>query len=428
VPAKELSTYRRIAWIEGSLLLAVTFFLLFPTLFIAGTILALLLVMGIWLSPLALKPRSLIPVTPFNIALLFWSLTLIVGILVTADPDLALPKATSLILGLVVWRYLAWSRQERQWLGWGMLGFVLLGLGFTVVGALSANWLSKVPVLTDIVGLFPVGALAFLEAGTHPNELAGTILVYFPLLLSLLIGWRPQRLYRAALVSMILLIIGTGSLLVLTQSRSGWLGGLGSFFLLLLFWGVILPRSSKRRVVWLGLAVFSVVLATSLALIGPERLQVLWEEPPRETAIGTLTSLNFRREVWQWAIAGIKEFPFTGSGLGSFRRVVVRLYPINLPPDYDIAHAHNIFFQVALDVGLPGLIAYLALLMLAGTVAWQVARQDEALRPFALGLLAGLAGLHIYGLTDALAPGAKPGLLFWAALGLLAAMRRIQQA
>jgi putative inorganic carbon (HCO3(-)) transporter len=157
-------------------------------------------------------------------------------------------------------------------------------------------------------------------------------------------------------------------------------------------------------------------------------LQVLWEEPPRETAIGTLTSLNFRREVWQWAIAGIKEFPFTGSGLGSFRRVVVRLYPINLPPDYDIAHAHNIFFQVALDVGLPGLIAYLALLMLAGTVAWQVARQDEALRPFALGLLAGLAGLHIYGLTDALAPGAKPGLLFWAALGLLAAMRRIQQA
>jgi hypothetical protein len=39
--------------------------------------------------------------------------------------------------------------------------------------------------------------------------------------------------------------------------------------------------------------------------------------------------------------------------------------------------------------------------------------------------MAGLVALHVYGLTDALAPGSKPGLIFWLALGLLAVAERL---
>ena len=39
----------------------------------------------------------------------------------------------------------------------------------------------------------------------------------------------------------------------------------------------------------------------------------------------------------------------------------------------------------------------------------------------------GLVGLHIYGLTDALALGSKPGIAFWMALGLLAALPQAVQ-
>ena len=56
-----------------------------------------------------------------------------------------------------------------------------------------------------------------------------------------------------------------------------------------------------------------------------------------------------------------------------------------------------------------------------------VARQDARLRPLALGLLAGLVALHVYGLTDALAPGSKPALIFWCALGVLAALEKIDR-
>ncbi len=141
-----------------------------------------------------------------------------------------------------------------------------------------------------------------------------------------------------------------------------------------------------------------------------------------ETAVGNLGTITFRSEVWRWGILAVSDFPFTGTGLGSFRQVIHRFYPTTIAPTYDIAHAHNIFLQAALDVGLPGLVAYAALLLLAGYVGWQAARRSDYWRPVALGLLGGLIALHIFGLTDALALGAKPGLLFWWALGLLTAL------
>jgi putative inorganic carbon (HCO3(-)) transporter len=160
-------------------------------------------------------------------------------------------------------------------------------------------------------------------------------------------------------------------------------------------------------------------------MIGPERLQQLWVDPAQETVLGRLNSIGFRQEVWRWMAVAIGDFPFTGTGLGTFRRVAPRLYPLNVPFTYDISHAHNIFGQVALDVGLPGLVAYMALLLLAGAMGWQVARRDEGLRPLAIGLVTGLIALHLYGLTDALALGSKTSLLFWLILGNLTAMKRV---
>jgi putative inorganic carbon (HCO3(-)) transporter len=82
--------------------------------------------------------------------------------------------------------------------------------------------------------------------------------------------------------------------------------------------------------------------------------------------------------------------------------------------------------QTAVDLGLPGLVAYLALLLIAWASCWRCARRgDPSIRPTALGLAAGLVGLHVYGLVDALAPGSKPGLAFWLALGLIAALARV---
>ncbi len=59
-------------------------------------------------------------------------------------------------------------------------------------------------------------------------------------------------------------------------------------------------------------------------------------------------------------------------GVGTFRRLVPLIYPYFLiSPDTDIAHAHNHLLQVGLDLGLPGLISYVALWLLAGVMLWR---------------------------------------------------------
>ncbi len=145
---------------------------------------------------------------------------------------------------------------------------------------------------------------------------------------------------------------------------------------------------------------------------------------PVEEVVGSIT-LEDRVEIWSRALYGVQDFPFTGCGLGAFRRVVPVLYPLfTVPPDTDIGHAHNIFLQTALDLGIPGLVAYLAISGIALALCWRVAQRGGEGRALALGLAGGLVALHVYGLTDALALGSKPAVAFWYALGLVAALSR----
>ena len=69
-----------------------------------------------------------------------------------------------------------------------------------------------------------------------------------------------------------------------------------------------------------------------------------------------------RQQVWFYGLVAIRGFPFTGMGLNVFRKALPLLYAVYpIPRDVDFVHAHNHLLQAAIDPGLPGLIAYLAL-------------------------------------------------------------------
>jgi len=139
--------------------------------------------------------------------------------------------------------------------------------------------------------------------------------------------------------------------------------------------------------------------------------------------VSTVT-LEERMEIWNRALYAIQDFAFTGCGLGTFRRVVWVLYPpLLISPNFDFGHAHNVFLQVALDLGLPGLVAYLGLTATALWIGWQIARSANCShRWLGLGIVGALVAFHVYGLTDAIALGARPGLAFWILLALVAAL------
>ena len=152
--------------------------------------------------------------------------------------------------------------------------------------------------------------------------------------------------------------------------------------------------------------------------------------------VDNVSTLNGRLEIWSRALYGIQDFPFTGMGMNNFRVIVHLLYPLfTISPDVDIAHAHNHILQAALDLGLPGAIAYIALWLGAGWMVWRVVRKTAEgrrsggaeERVLAIGLGGMLAASFTYGLFDAVALGAKPGFIWWFALGLLAALYQQQK-
>lgn len=408
-------------WIifEGVVLLIAAPFLFFPDFLPIGTLAALVMLAFVWLFSL----RSVVfPPTPFNLVILLLGVALMVGILTSADPAETLAKATGVILGLAVWRFMVVGIQTGGHVSLGVAGMLVAGISLSLLGVASLQGLVKIPLLAD---LNPFQGLGIQGLGGHINQVGGLICLYLPLLVSLSLFPPPMRHRQRLRIILVAATVVTAGILILSQSRSGWIGASAGVFLLLVLWGSLLPSSGERLVIRLAIAAVVVGGVTLILWVGPRTVLDLWLNPPQDTVVGTLTTLNYRKVLWPWAITAIGDFPFSGIGLGAFQQVITRLYPLPMSPDVDVSHAHNIFFQTALDVGLPGLIVYLALLFVTAAVGWQLARREDAFRTVSLGLLCGLASVHIYGLADAQVLGSKPGLVFWMALGLLAAMNKV---
>ena len=396
---------------------------MFPTARPFLTALFLLPLLGVWL--VRIWRRDPLPVTPWNGAMLVLLLMVCVGASVTAFPTLMVPKAAGILLGGATWGYLTRLGVRGVPYRWLALGLPLLGLGVVALGVLTTDWPTKVPLLGTLLTHLPAVLLRIPDApdiGVHANELGGALVPFVPLALSMAMGWvtaqgvaGKMRLPAYALVGM---GVVAAVLVALSQSRSAWIGALAGGAAVIAAWAWTTPSRRLSIALGLGLGVGVLGVVVLAVGLGADRIQGYLEEPAQIAALGGLSTLGFRVEVWRWAVTAIGDFPFTGCGLGAFREVGRLLYPMNIAPDYDYAHAHNIFLQMALDVGLPGLIGYLAILAVSVRSLWRVVRGSSELRPLGIGLLGGLVALHSYGLTDALAPGAKPGLVFWYVLGL----------
>ena len=414
---------------------AVAPLLVFPTLRPRWTAAALMGLVAWWLLRWAVRGEPW-PLTPFNGALLLFALMVPVGIWASAMPDLTLPKAAGLVLGLAVFRTVALAVDSPHRLNLALALFCLIGLAILAVGVLGARWSAKVGPLYALTQHIPwlIQGLPESQAeAVNPNQLAGALTLYLPLALALVFGWRFSR--RAitgplfGLLGSILFLALVAGTLLLTQSRSGWMGGAAGILALLSLAGL---TARRRWACWLGgmLPVLAVLAVVALILhLGPQQLgeSLFGKESasPVEEVVGAIT-LEGRVEIWSRAFYAIQDFPFTGCGLGAFRRVVPVLYPMfTVPPDTDIPHAHNIFLQTALDLGIPGLIAYLALVGTALAACWQVAVKRNGMeKAVALGLAGSLIAFHAYGMTDALALGSKPAVAFWFALGIIGGMER----
>jgi putative inorganic carbon (HCO3(-)) transporter len=403
--------------IEWACLLLITPFLLFAT---PSRAPLLLVIPALWgLRRLVLG--RFVPCTQVNVPVLMLMVMGGVGFCVSPNPGWSQLKINSLLLGVGLLYATADLLKPADRLRWVPAGVIAVSFSFLVLGLLGTKWALKIPQLTAMaaglpgeIGWFPEG-----ETTLNPNVIGGALLWVLPFSLSLL-WWTMRREahrwgWAAAEGLVTLLSLG---LLFLTQARGAWLGFMASLLALLVAAGGRLGRIGAFL-----LLITLVVLATFSSASLRQAMQVDAES----ARILSIVSMEQRLEIWSRAQYAIADFPLTGPGLDVFQYVIPVMYPLfQARPDMLVPHAHNEFLQVALDMGLPGLVAWQALYIVIFWMLWRAYRRgrDGLIQALALGSGGTLIAHLVYAMTDCAVLDAKPNIVFWVVVGLSIALHQ----
>ena len=384
-------TFSLLALIGGLLAIA------WPSQWIGGAIVLVGLVYGTAVGGLPHTPLRW-PIGLLVLLALF-SLTLI-----TADPAATQHASNWLAASFAGYALvLSWantpSRQQT-----GVILLVLMGVGLACAAPFITTW-GKVKIT-----LIPTAVYTFWPTvandTVHPNTLASAFLLLLPLPAAWVFAhWhtRPASWWGASAALLLMALM-----FLLTQSRAGYIALAISFILLL--WVAQWRKTA-------GLLTLALLLGTAILTFAPTP-----ELSSLDTAVDT-GSWQFRLFVWNHTLRLLSDFPFTGVGMGAFNLVSERLYPF---PSLDDKGTHNLYLAIAADMGLPALMAYLAILGNTGWMAWRVSQRPSEKPslplPLTHGLAIGLLALHLHGLFDNTLWSTRLAFLPWLFIGLLNAI------
>jgi putative inorganic carbon (HCO3(-)) transporter len=405
------------------------------------TVLALALIPLLWAGR-RLARGYLLPRTPLDWPIVLMATMIPVGLLASPYITWGAGRSAFLIYGIALYYAVVdWIDDPRR-LDIVLSLYLLAGAGMSLFALAGTDWQYKFPFLGDLTQALPhiANALSRDQTGFHPNIVAGALLwIIFPLLALLLspgrdglspaprgsrfVAWLSDITYYP--IPLILLLTLTGGTLLLTQSRGALasaVAGVG-----LLAW----LRWPRLRPVIATMAVFAVALV-SIALT-LEISQGKQSITPGDFSVSAADNFAVRIDTWQSALRAISAHPLEGVGLDAFRHLLPTAYPVaSIPDTYDIGHAHNQFLQAALDLGLPGLLAYLTIWLAAARMLWLVLVPGIPLSPhsprlayLAAGFAAALFASFLHGMIDVVVTVSKPGALFWVMLAIITALRHL---
>lgn len=215
------------------------------------------------------------------------------------------------------------------------------------------------------------------------------------------------------------------------HGRRAWALRNASVTLLLLLCAA--AYTTLNRTVWLGIAVELVLMGALVAL--REGLPSLRAKTFAALAIiltvsaaGLMTAVtqaerekvseDARLALWPAVVEHIKERPLIGYGFGrgQLRQPLYTQFDNRL-----LWHAHNLFLETMVQLGLTGLVLLLILLGATVREGWRLARSSDALATACgIALLGVVAGMLIRNMTDMLWVRHN-ALVYWAVLGVLLA-------
>ncbi len=288
--------------------------------------------------------------TPADAPLLFLLLAAAAGLYLSPDRSAASDAFWRLLLGIAIFYGLANGIRDRRGLLWLSFAVAAGGVGLVLLTLLGTRWDAvRLLSLPDLYGRLPE-LLRDPQDGQpfHPRVMAMGLATLFPAVLAITLSGADRRLRLAAGAATLAIAL----MLLLTQPVQALLGaGCAVLFLALAWsrWFLLLPV---------------VVAAAAIAI--PSALNYdLRALAARLLSVGDVAGIGvaLRLDMWGRALAMIHDMPFTGIGLNAFPAIQINFYPgYLLGPE---PHAHNLYLQLALDLGFPGLLAFLWLLVAA---------------------------------------------------------------
>ncbi|MDF2634765.1 MAG: hypothetical protein K0R78_1639 [Pelosinus sp.] len=240
---------------------------------------------------------------------------------------------------------------------------------------------------------FPDLKMRVFSTLENPNLLAGFLVTMMAIASGL--GYKSGEIKSKWIYSALVILFG--GCLILTYSRGAWL----SVLAIVAMYGIL----CNRKIFWLLLFLPVIAFFAHDALL--ERLMSIMNP--------TDTSSTLRIALWESTIAMIINKPFLGIGWGAYWMVY---------PDYDffinnantkIFHAHNMYLNIAAEIGIPGLITFLA--MMYGHLRLALASIKGSAQYWSSGIMLGIVGaifgLIVNGFTDYVLFNIQLSMLFW---------------
>jgi len=360
---------------------------------------------GIWFTVIACLPwvlRASARSFPFRRTVFDWLiavfvLTAAIGYWAAYDKDTASKKFWVLLLAVLL--YYALSGQPRENLGWVARIFFSIGVGVSIYFFLTHDFIAlprKLPWVNSI-GLWIMQVRPPVPwKPIHPNYVAGIAAITAPF--AFYPKWRSgksaDRWGSALQVLLSLGLMLMGFTLVMTTSRGVFLAIIAATGTWVLW--IILERSRwnlKRETVFPILVFGYLILVVAFLYAGPASFTGAADE---QSSYGSRN----RSEVLTGSINILRDFPFTGGGLGAFPGLY-SYYVLGIPLFY-IPNSHNLFLDVAIEQGVFGGLSYLIFYLSSiWIVSYFIARTQSAeIKIFGWLTLLALIIAFVHGMVD----------------------------
>lgn len=289
-------------------------------------------------TALLLVRRKQRPEFPFWLPWAIYTAIALTSVSYSVDPSYSLRNIQSELWygALLLIACASWSRQSRSF---GNFLLVLIAVNallelVTYSFARFGDGMEKVQHLPPLA-----------RAGVNSNFLVSVL----PFL-ALAIWWfRREKRMAIAFAAAALIAVDLGAL-VISYNRQSFVAVLAS----VLCAGIL---TLSYRFTWRRMAVFLALILLASSLLG---IQLARRSDTGNVDKSAVTS-DVRWRLWAFSLDKIANKPMTGTGFG--RETSGKAYPevINLNPSMFLWHAHNMVINKGVQMGIPGMIAFLLL-------------------------------------------------------------------